>query len=76
MHSNGEICARTYIETEIEKLPAVDAVPVVHAKWIVYEADMHGTKPIECSACHYLFARIHPKYFCPNCGAKMENCDG
>lgn len=28
MHSNGEVCATTNIEVEIEKLPAVDAVPV------------------------------------------------
>jgi hypothetical protein len=31
MHSNGEVCSITNIETKIEALPAVDAVPVV---WI------------------------------------------
>ena len=28
MHSNGEVCAITNIETKIEALPAVDAAPV------------------------------------------------
>ena len=28
MHSNGEVCAITNIETKIEALPAVDAIPM------------------------------------------------
>lgn len=59
----------------IEAAPAVDAAPVVHARWIQYEPDLHGTKPLECGACHYLFARLYPRDFCPHCGAKMDGDD-
>ena len=54
----------------VEEMPAVDAAPVVHAHWIKYEPDMHGTEPLACSACNYLFARLYPQNYCPNCGAK------
>lgn len=57
---------------EIGEQPTVDAAPVVHARWIQYEPDLHGTKPLECGACHYLFARLYPRDFCPHCGAKMD----
>ena len=56
----------------MEEAPAVDAAPVVHARWIQYEPDLHGTKPLECGACQYLFARLYPRDFCPHCGAKMD----
>lgn len=60
---------------EIDNAPAVDAAPVVHARWIQHEPDLHGTKPIECGACHYLFARLYPRDFCSHCGAKMDGDD-
>lgn len=56
--------------TRIEELPAVDAAPVVHARW-------QGVSPMvdseECSACRYCipseeFRTLH----CPWCGAKMD----
>lgn len=25
-----------------------------------------------CSCCHYGFARLYPRNYCPNCGAKMD----
>lgn len=46
---------------EIESLPAVDAVPVVHGRWI------DGMK---CSACGQIDL-AKPNY-CPNCGAMMR----
>ena len=63
---------RRAAQRAIAQLPAVDAAPVVHARWIQYEPDLHGTKPLECGACHYLFARLYPRDFCPHCGAKMD----
>lgn len=56
----------------IETFPALDAAPVVHARWIQHEPDLHGTKPLECGACHYLFARLYPRDFCSHCGARMD----
>lgn len=57
---------------EIKNTTAVDAAPVVHARLIKYEPDMHGTEPVECNACNYLFARLYPQNYCPNCGAKLD----
>ena len=61
------VCARA-----ICRLPAVDAVPVVHARWIDYKDDH------QCSACkeHTIFDAYVWKAiqfeFCPWCGAKMD----
>ena len=56
----------------IRDLPAVDAAPIVHGKLIKHEPDMHGIEPLECSACNYLFTRLYPQNYCPNCGAKLD----
>ena len=63
----------------IEDAPTVDAVPVVHGRWLEdYETFVNDngyeSEPIQtgwvCSACgsHELSARN----YCPNCGAKMD----
>lgn len=56
----------------VDELPAIDAVPVVHARWIDYK-DEH-----QCSACKettivdfYVWKYVQFDY-CPNCGAKMD----
>ena len=61
--------------TEIAQMPTVDAVEVVHGRWV--------TEPWEvvkrCSVCGKLpnaipGSRNEPCYspYCPNCGAKMD----
>ena len=64
-----------------ELVPTVDAVPVVHGKWIM----TGGMKPPEyhhhhqCSVCE-AYAPMRPPYgsremltpWCPYCGAKMD----
>lgn len=58
----------------INKLPTVDAVEVVHGRWI-----HKGAWHIECSECNYILAHIgEAKNYCPYCGAKMDggNEDG
>lgn len=52
--------------------PAADVVEVKHGEWIEYEEDLHGNKPLSCSYCDYLFARLYPRKYCPNCGADMR----
>ena len=48
--------------------PAVDAVEVVHGKYI-----HKGAWHIECSACGYVLAHIgEAQNYCPYCGAKMD----
>lgn len=63
----------SYIVGELNCVPTVDAASVVHGRWIKYEPDMHGMEPLACSVCNYLFARLYPQNYCPNCGAKMND---
>ena len=56
----------------IEEQPTVEAKEVVHGKWIEHEEDAKGNSPVECPRCRYLYARLYPKNFCPNCGADMR----
>ena len=56
----------------ISDAPTVDAVPVVHGKWL-YNGFV---KEWECSECHSSISlsddrNSHPN-FCPRCGAKMD----
>lgn len=58
----------------IETFPAADVRPVVHGKWI-----MNDDSRTVCSLCGNVVAFVsHPDkrwdfgYFCPNCGAMME----
>ena len=53
---------------EIENLPTIDAVPVVHGRWI--NQDSTYTR-YECSVCKARNYGGHER-FCPNCGAKMD----
>jgi DNA-directed RNA polymerase subunit RPC12/RpoP len=59
----------------IDTSPTVDAVPVVHAHWEVFNEDENA---YECSNCHDAFILLEGKpeennyQFCPNCGAKMD----
>lgn len=55
--------------------PTVDAVPVVHGRWMNWGKS--GTPTYEnygtCSVCHE-DAEIYTEHrnYCPNCGAKMD----
>lgn len=54
----------------IENIPAVDAAPVVHARW-------QGISPFvdteECSNCRYnIQSKELETPYCPWCGAKMD----
>ena len=54
-------------EIVIGKTPTVDAVPVVHGRWIV-----ENEESIRCSECCFNRATIKmPLNYCPMCGAKM-----
>ena len=62
------ILTRRYI---LRRLPAVDAVPVVHARW-------QGVSPFvdteECSNCRYnIQSEELETPYCPWCGAKMDD---
>lgn len=58
----------------IADVPSVDAVEVVHGRYV-----HKGAWHIECSECKYILAHIsEAQNYCPNCGAKMKggNEDG
>lgn len=66
----------------LAKLPKVDAVEVVHGRWI--PLDECANAGVYCSVCHKkvykeCYANVEVKSnYCPNCGAKMDggNDDG
>lgn len=56
----------------IEKAPTVDAVPVVHGRWILKETCGPNTKKFHCSVCNKVPKSLCTETYCPNCGAKMD----
>ena len=59
--------------------PTVDAVPVVHGRWIVKEEPIPWCEDDvdmfwECSVCECRNFDESP--YCPNCGADMRDGDG
>ena len=63
-YSTGYIC------DVLNELPAVDAAPMIHGRW-VYEHDDPAMIP--CSVCGYQVFRYNNTRYCPNCGAKMDS---
>ena len=58
-------------EFEIVDVPTVDAVPVVHGRWI----ELPSMAPeYECSECgqSYEWWEVTEAHYCPNCGAHMD----
>ena len=54
-------------------VPTIDAVPVVHGRWI---KKSDRTKHWHCSNCAFVEGIISRFYnYCPNCGAKMDGRD-
>ena len=62
-----------YIDAlQIAIAPTVDAVPVVHGRWIEQEKYTFGTM-YDCSICgNRILDNGHSWNYCPNCGAKMD----
>ena len=57
----------------IEDMPAIEAKPVVHGRWI--SKNHHGYEWVfVCSNCDYIDGYPFNDRFnyCPNCGAKMD----
>ena len=60
----GIICA-------LKEPPTVDAVEVVHGRWINPYMNRYGHPCHCCSVCGFK-ASYQDKNYCPNCGAKMD----
>ena len=56
----------------IQKMPTVDAVEVVHGRWVMKETMIRSpfAKNAYCSVC--LEETSYAHNYCPNCGAKMD----
>lgn len=63
----GDRMANRLMET-IDTLPTVDAVEVVHGRWV------HRPDARICPFCNYRYSHFGGKdyNYCPNCGAKMD----
>lgn len=77
MYSKSDCNLRPFeyaFRAQLEALPAVDAVPVVHGSWIPIE---HIEENIcKCLICNYPISGWHKTNYCPNCGARMDGkCD-
>ena len=57
------------IEVVLKRLPAADAVPVVHGRWIDIPDKPEWDQKM-CSVCGDYFCCQNN--YCPHCGAKME----
>lgn len=81
LNEDGTPCVGGYnavvMSCAIEDAPTVDAVPVVHGRWIYKQTEDedwgHTFHSWECSNCNY-HAECNPagKNYCPHCGAKMD----
>ena len=76
-HYSGYNCAMTGAYLEVEKQPTVDAVEVVHGRWIKNEnvsaSDMFLSAYYDCSECGEEISDRYGLYaYCPFCGAKMD----
>lgn len=61
------------LANRIEALPAADAAPVVHGRWMPFHSEAAGDIQY-CSACEIGFDA--KTAYCPHCGAKMDIKDG
>ena len=70
LKAKGKDCAIVRI---VDKVPAADVAPVVHAHWIREEPNgANGFREcLICSKCHQPHFGINRNY-CPYCGAHMD----
>ena len=79
-HSHAKIWTATItgIQHSIKRLdnaPTIDAVEVVHGRWIEHPDDRCSLfNGWECSECKQIVSGGRGNY-CPNCGAKMDAQD-
>lgn len=59
-----------YATLILREAPTVDAVEVVHGRWLC--GDYYDIGDV-CSECDWDCQMTHPSYrYCPNCGASMD----
>ena len=67
---------RDWLKRCFDEAPTIDAVPVVHGRWIDkgdYVTTAYGSINVyQCSNCNQYIAIDDYDNYCPNCGAKMD----
>lgn len=58
----------------VDAVPAVDAEPVRHGRWIDLREGSKDVPKCKCSECGYVRIGLETNY-CPICGAKMDAGD-
>ena len=73
LDSLGDEFAKARVKIIVQAMPTVDAVEVVHGRWIdnVDENGFLCNAWLTCSVCRGQNWSKKPNY-CPNCGAKMD----
>lgn len=66
-----------FLDYCLNNAPTIEAVPVVHGRWIFKNDGAYGQRRAYCSVCGKRsgiggIESNQRKPFCPNCGAKME----
>lgn len=59
------------LEADVEEIPIVEAVQVVHGEWVNEYINRYGHPCHCCSVCGF-HASHQDKNFCPECGADMR----
>jgi uncharacterized paraquat-inducible protein A len=54
-----------------EETPVEELEPVRHGRWVNPHMNKYGHPCHHCSECGFLESQ-KDRYFCPNCGAKMD----
>ncbi len=70
--TKGSIYDTSDLKEMLYYMPAVDATPVVHGRWI----DPAAEDCYRCSVCEEYTHMEMPRllyHYCPNCGAKMDS---
>lgn len=75
--SRGMTTVMQNIKTIVNSLPTVDAEPVRHGKWIIWDEIIAGIYHTvsECSECGFTTDKMSREEmpYCPNCGARMDD---
>ena len=81
LNAHAEAATTEEIIRYVKHMPAVDAVPVVHGRWVdedfpYKDANANPRVTAICSKCGSIAHRTEQGYsilstYCPNCGAKM-----
>lgn len=77
--TNGEYSGYCTEDVDLDKIPAADVNPVIHAAWKIDRGERVENSSVwiwQCSHCGY-FRLTSPNLmmnyrYCPNCGAKMD----